>query len=302
VEAAEPRNAPYRVPAARRLRAHPSRHGTRSGDCERWGAMESEHIMNKLPDRSSIGYLLLLSCLLGFAYYEWSVTPARIAQRVTKSEIENPGIYGDQFGSFNALFSSFAFMALIVTLLMQMKELRLQRKEIEDNGRELAVQARALSGGVEISAVSARIASIPTLLASSERILEGLNSTRYGRERTQLYSSTGLKRMIARLRAAIENNDRLLHLAQTHNPLTQDVLDGITTILTSDGATGSLSMARERLLDYLPALRSELEREIEHLGMVINLRKELLDSYARLRLLEDEFRSAKEAIAERIEP
>jgi hypothetical protein len=36
VEAAEPRNAPYRVPAARRLRAHPARHGTRSGDCERW--------------------------------------------------------------------------------------------------------------------------------------------------------------------------------------------------------------------------------------------------------------------------
>jgi hypothetical protein len=53
VEAAEPRNAPYRVPAARRLRAHPSRRGTRSGDCERWTNRKSEE---KLVDLVGKGH------------------------------------------------------------------------------------------------------------------------------------------------------------------------------------------------------------------------------------------------------
>lgn len=43
----------------------------------------------------------------------------------------NPGLYGDQFGALNTLFTGFAFAILIVTLIMQRHELKLQREELK---------------------------------------------------------------------------------------------------------------------------------------------------------------------------
>lgn len=42
------------------------------------------------------------------------------------------GSFGDSFGSLNALFSGLAFAGLVVTLLLQRKELALQRVDLED--------------------------------------------------------------------------------------------------------------------------------------------------------------------------
>jgi uncharacterized membrane protein len=57
---------------------------------------------------------------------------------------DNAGIFGDQFGGLNALFSGLAFAALVVTLLMQREELELQREELKSTRDEIAGQRLAL--------------------------------------------------------------------------------------------------------------------------------------------------------------
>lgn len=50
------------------------------------------------------------------------------------------GTFGDMFGGLNALFSGLAFAGIIITILVQMKELRLQRKVQEETQQELKNQ------------------------------------------------------------------------------------------------------------------------------------------------------------------
>ena len=50
------------------------------------------------------------------------------------------GTFGDQFGAVNALFSGLAFAGLIITLILQKRELGLQRDELEQTREELKNQ------------------------------------------------------------------------------------------------------------------------------------------------------------------
>lgn len=50
------------------------------------------------------------------------------------------GLFGDQFGAVNALFSALAFLGLIITLLMQKEELELQRDELKQTREEMVNQ------------------------------------------------------------------------------------------------------------------------------------------------------------------
>jgi hypothetical protein len=59
--------------------------------------------------------------------------------------ISNAGIFGDQFGMVNALFSGMAFAGLIVAITMQRDELKLQREELEMTRGELKGQKEQLS-------------------------------------------------------------------------------------------------------------------------------------------------------------
>lgn len=53
---------------------------------------------------------------------------------------EERGQFGDMFGAVNALFSGLAFAGLIITLILQRKELGLQRDELEETRKELKNQ------------------------------------------------------------------------------------------------------------------------------------------------------------------
>ena len=46
------------------------------------------------------------------------------------------GLFGDKFGAVNALFSGLAFAGIILTLLLQRRELSLQREELSNQGKE----------------------------------------------------------------------------------------------------------------------------------------------------------------------
>lgn len=52
------------------------------------------------------------------------------------------GQLGDMFGAVNSLFSGLAFAGLIVTLILQRKDLNLQRKSIQQTNEQLGIQAR----------------------------------------------------------------------------------------------------------------------------------------------------------------
>jgi hypothetical protein len=54
------------------------------------------------------------------------------------------GVFGDKFGAVNALFSALAFAGIIITILLQKKELSLQRKEMEDTRKEFEKQNSTL--------------------------------------------------------------------------------------------------------------------------------------------------------------
>jgi hypothetical protein len=53
---------------------------------------------------------------------------------------EDHGIFGDKFGSINALFSGFALAGIIYTIVLQKKELSLQREELEETREEFKIQ------------------------------------------------------------------------------------------------------------------------------------------------------------------
>ncbi len=55
-----------------------------------------------------------------------------------------PGVFGDQFGAVNALFSGLAFAGVIYAVILQSKELQLQRDELEQTREVLIDQKRQL--------------------------------------------------------------------------------------------------------------------------------------------------------------
>ncbi len=64
---------------------------------------------------------------------------------------ESAAEFGDSFGGINALFSALAFAFLIVTALMQKKELQYQREELIQTRKELSRTASAQENSFEIS-------------------------------------------------------------------------------------------------------------------------------------------------------
>ena len=54
------------------------------------------------------------------------------------------GTFGDQFGAVNALFSGLAFAGLIVTILLQRRDLHLQRKDLRMQRKELELTRKEM--------------------------------------------------------------------------------------------------------------------------------------------------------------
>jgi hypothetical protein len=54
------------------------------------------------------------------------------------------GTFGDMFGSINALFSGLALAGIILTILLQRKELKLQREELRETRTEFETQNETL--------------------------------------------------------------------------------------------------------------------------------------------------------------
>lgn len=61
-------------------------------------------------------------------FFQWNIR---------NTEDTNFGTFGDTYGALNTLFSGLAFSTLIITLILQRKELQLQRKAVQDQHLEI---------------------------------------------------------------------------------------------------------------------------------------------------------------------
>lgn len=81
----------------------------------------------------SIGALALIIGLWFFTYH-----------RLKGLDPTDRGTFGDMFGSVNALFSGLALAGIIITILLQKKELTLQREELSETRKEFETQNSTL--------------------------------------------------------------------------------------------------------------------------------------------------------------
>src|SRR5262245_6616537 len=66
------------------------------------------------------------------------------------------GAFGDSFGAVSALFSGFAFAALVFTIMLQREELRLQREELKHQQTEMVETRKLLRAQAEAQDAQAR--------------------------------------------------------------------------------------------------------------------------------------------------
>lgn len=83
---------------------------------------------------------------------------------------ETRGTFGDLFGGLNAIFSGFAFAGVIITILMQMKELDLTRKEMRKSVEAQDKSQSALNLQLKNMQSNSRIESVKNIIETySER-------------------------------------------------------------------------------------------------------------------------------------
>ncbi len=88
----------------------------------------------KIKNLILLGTTLLLILYIGFAIIQYRVF----------NGVENAGVFGDMFGSVNALFSGFALLGVILTIYLQSKELKYQREELQLTRKEIKGQKQEM--------------------------------------------------------------------------------------------------------------------------------------------------------------
>lgn len=103
------------------------------------------------------------------------------------------GQFGDTFGGLNTLFSGFAFLGIIYTILLQREELSLQRTELELTRQELQRTAaaqekseQALSKQAASLKATAKLNALGAQLSYKSSLIEAMSSDKYGRETSQI--------------------------------------------------------------------------------------------------------------------
>src|SRR5688500_3394636 len=94
---------------------------------------------NKLTDR----YYMALTVRLLFFVTLCLFVISQLIFAYANYDPEPAGQRGDLFGAVNALFSAWAFVGVIVAILMQRTELQYQREELTETRKQLARSADA---------------------------------------------------------------------------------------------------------------------------------------------------------------
>lgn len=135
--------------------------------------------------------IIILVILIAAVTATWWLLPPLLMPGLT--ELNHRGVYGDSFGSVNALFTGLAFSGIIFTILLQQREIRLQRadfkeqlNEMLESRKEMKMQNRLLI--VQIEAAIANTTAKAIELEAKAQELEGLYSNVRGNKPT-IYSA-----------------------------------------------------------------------------------------------------------------
>ena len=128
------------------------------------------------------------------------------------------GTFGDQFGAVNALFSGLAFAGLIITILLQRRDLRLQRKDLRMQRKELQLNRQ------EMEAQTAEFAKQNATLLKQTFETTFFHMLELHKQNVQEINVQGIK-----------GRDSMVMLIDTLNKLYYSVYQGLDEIKKSKG-------------------------------------------------------------------
>lgn len=121
-------------------------------------------------------YLIWLAGVGGVIIFVlWAFSGLAIYKLANPSE---RGIWGDMFGAVNALFSGWAFLGVIIAIILQYEELSAQREEIHFARVAQEESARALAQQLKTAQFTSRLESYNLLIQAQQRVLARLESPR----------------------------------------------------------------------------------------------------------------------------
>lgn len=97
---------------------------------------------NQIPQDKKERWLIplfMIGIVLIWFLFPWTLSHLAkwLEWNIQNSDDTNFGTFGDTFGALNTLFSGLAFATLIITLILQRRELQLQRKAVEAQQLEI---------------------------------------------------------------------------------------------------------------------------------------------------------------------
>lgn len=98
---------------------------------------------------------------------------------------EERGQFGDMFGAVNALFSGLAFVGLIITLILQRRELELQRQELTLTRKEMEEQTAEFEKQNETLKIQRFENTFFNMLSQFQEVVNSL-SAQYKSHRTEI--------------------------------------------------------------------------------------------------------------------
>jgi len=110
---------------------------------------------------SKKGIILLIAVFASVVIY--ALVIVSLSQGEQQIALEKLGQFGDSFGIITSLFSGLAFSGLIITILLQKKELGYQREELKLTREELAKSREAQQDQVEQLSRAAKLNALCTL-------------------------------------------------------------------------------------------------------------------------------------------
>lgn len=88
--------------------------------------------------------VVILGVISAWLFYP-NISVYLLSKHEAKDELSKLGTYGDSFGALNTLFSGLAFAGIIISILLQTKELRDTRKEFTAQRKQFEKQADAMT-------------------------------------------------------------------------------------------------------------------------------------------------------------
>lgn len=223
--------------------------------------------MGSVPEKRRLRHSYVLVLVLVLVFAAWLRSPDLVPWIVSFSGHDAQGetlALVDRFTAIGCLFSGFAFVGLVYSVI-------LQRKDLDRSIEEMRKSADAQTAQVKLGALSALLASLPVLIQEEENRVQALAVRNGGcglHENLAAYTADKLKQKIGEIEAKVSDLQRVRKERQK----------------TADEAVGGSREPRER--EKLSQTEGEID-QYKHLlvavGRLISLRQELAVTYEEMR-------------------